>query len=303
MVLHQLSFAEGPPPRLSPDDPDATVWPGPEGPLAVAQRVGEWCHVALAGLASYSFPVVSEDRSVRCVARPQAGVEAGLVVDAYYRTVVPLALQVYGLESMHGAAVDRGGRALVLCGASGTGKSTLARALAARGAAVLADDGLVVEVIGGPEPAALLHPLPFALMLREPSAAHFGERARARAPVGADEAGAGAASSGPASAGADGAGPRGAGPAETAPPVPLAAVVLLERVAAGGPRLSRLEPAEAFTGLLAHAYSFSLAGKGRNRRMVAAYLDLAKAVPVHRLRYPSGLERLEEVARLLAEFA
>ena len=50
-----------------------------------------------------------------------------------------------GLAMWHGSAVARGGRAFLFCGEAGAGKSTMAGALLARGAALVADDLSRVE--------------------------------------------------------------------------------------------------------------------------------------------------------------
>jgi HPr kinase/phosphorylase len=50
---------------------------------------------------------------------------------------------------VHGSAVAVDGRAVLILGASGSGKSALALALIGRGAALVADDRVVLEARGG----------------------------------------------------------------------------------------------------------------------------------------------------------
>ncbi|HYH82835.1 MAG TPA: hypothetical protein VEX86_23785 [Longimicrobium sp.] len=64
--------------------------------------------------------------------------------------VFGLVLRLRGLTCLHASAVALGGRAILLCGPSRSGKSTTAAAFAARGHRVLADDVAVVEWEGGP---------------------------------------------------------------------------------------------------------------------------------------------------------
>ncbi|HEY5977050.1 MAG TPA: hypothetical protein VIT85_04270 [Solirubrobacterales bacterium] len=60
-------------------------------------------------------------------------------------------LAMRGDLALHAAAIEAGdGRAVVFCGPSHRGKSTIARALAAGGHRVLAEDGLVVTLDGPP---------------------------------------------------------------------------------------------------------------------------------------------------------
>jgi hypothetical protein len=57
--------------------------------------------------------------------------------------------QLSGELGLHGAAVELGGRAVVLVGGSGYGKSTLAAALCARGGRLLADDAVALATADG----------------------------------------------------------------------------------------------------------------------------------------------------------
>jgi excisionase family DNA binding protein len=58
------------------------------------------------------------------------------------------ALAAHGRETMHASAVDVGGRAIVVSGDSGRGKSTLATALCANGGRLLADDLVSIRFDG-----------------------------------------------------------------------------------------------------------------------------------------------------------
>jgi hypothetical protein len=69
--------------------------------------------------------------------------------------LLPLASLLRGLEPLHASAVVVDGRALLLMGASGTGKSSVALHLVARGAAFLADDVAALELRDG---AVVAHP-------------------------------------------------------------------------------------------------------------------------------------------------
>lgn len=65
------------------------------------------------------------------------------------------------LLSMHATAVNGGGNTLVLAGRSGTGKSTLAAGLLARGYALLSDEPTVIDL-----PGAEVLPVPLGLGLK-----------------------------------------------------------------------------------------------------------------------------------------
>ena len=280
MELFKLTFDTLAQPALRTDDAAAIVWHSEDNkPAVIAKRVGEWCWFRIDGLATYRFPVESPDRVVRCVADPDDRRRLRTVVDVYYRSVVPLALHVYGLEAMHGTAVQVGEGTLTICGFSHAGKTTLTYAMERRGHRVLADDGVVID----PHtltPGFAVQPIPFALMLREPVAEHFGTAVRERVTITDDAAS-----------------------TVTVPPVPLNAVVVLDRVDAGTPNLAALSLREAYESLLRHCYVFSLDDPARKGRMLSAYARFANTVPVYRFTYPNGMQHLDAAAAALEELA
>jgi hypothetical protein len=62
--------------------------------------------------------------------------------------VLPLAAVLRGFDVLHASAVALGGQAVAFLGASGTGKTTLASRIVARGAPLVTDDVLAIEVTG-----------------------------------------------------------------------------------------------------------------------------------------------------------
>jgi hypothetical protein len=86
----------------------------------------------------------------------------------------------------------------------------------------------------------------------------------------------------------------------------LGGVLVLERVA-GSPApesfaVERLDAGAALVAVLAHAYCFELEDAERKRRMMDQFLALVARVPVHRLRYRSGLDRLPALVAGLDSF-
>jgi hypothetical protein len=63
--------------------------------------------------------------------------------------VLPLAAALRGLEILHASAVEIAGYAVAFLGGSGVGKTTLAARIVARGAALVTDDVLAVDVANG----------------------------------------------------------------------------------------------------------------------------------------------------------
>ena len=85
---------------------------------------------------------------------------------------LPFAAVAAGLEVLHAAAVVLAGRAVAVTGTSGAGKSSVAAALALRGAELLTDDVLAVERSDG---GLVAHPGPPLLALRAAEVTTLGD--------------------------------------------------------------------------------------------------------------------------------
>ena len=247
--------------------PDVEVWRGAGGAVVAYGTIRDGQHwIEVPGVARFRFGRSSR----RVIARPDPAAGPGLVEDAYLRAVLPLALQVQGMEVLHASAVCSPRGVVAFCAESGTGKSTLAAGLGERGYRPWADDAVAVDTSSIPVTSARL---PFRLRLRPASTAFFGgERA---AMVAGSEA------------------PRG----DAVERVPVAALCLLRRTdyVAGAVAAERLSASAALSAVLAHACCFSLRDPDRKRAMVRHFVSLATRVPVFEVRIESGLERLPAV--------
>jgi hypothetical protein len=192
------------------------------------------------------------------------------MVDAYQRNVLPLVLQLRGHEVLHASAVQTEDGLFVFCGVSGAGKSTFAYRLSRRGYAVWADDAVVLGAEG--DGAVALH-VPFRLGL-PPSEMSNGPDEPHHEPS------AGAAA-------------------------PILGFLILAQNGPGGPLVDvkRLQPVDAFTALVPHAYCFKLSDSDRNAVMLDRYLRLASSVPTFEVRYLADLDHVDAVLDELEERA
>ena len=197
--------------------------------------------------------------------------------------VFGMVLRLRGLTCLHASAVSLDGRALLVCGRAGAGKSTTAAAFAARGRAVLADDVAALErgpegfrVRGAypqlrlwPDAVRALYGGEDALPLLTPNwEKRFLDLAAARA----FEPG----------------------------PLPLAAVYLLApRERDGAPRVEAVAPAEAVLALIANTYVGWVPDAAAQGRDLALYGRLAREVPVLRAVPHADPARLPELCALL----
>lgn len=280
--ISDLEFIDVEQPVLDATTPDVTVWSdGASGPVAYGATRGDWHWLRFMGVGTYRFPARPSGLTIAAGVVPEPGVGRDTIVDSYYRSIVPLALQAYGLEALHGSAVEFPSGVVTMCADRETGKSTIAFALKRRGHEVVADDAVVLSVPGAEDGGPVtVHPLPFEVRLRTQTAVHFDVPDRRHVAV-------------------DGASPRARSDDLT-----LRAIVLLSRDDhVGSVHATRLSPNQAFAGVLSQSHAFTLADGPRKRAMIRSYLRLVASVPVYRLSYPTGLEYLDSICEHLETIA
>jgi hypothetical protein len=203
---------------------------------------------------------------------PEHGRPREILEDAFRRGAVPVALLQREHEVLHASAVLSSRGVVAFCAASGTGKSTLAAALAAAGCEFWGDDFVAWRVAGGAVECAW-----------SPSAHRLD-------PAAHDVV-------------------RGIEPVSHAVSVQadrlarLAAVVIMSRVERAHGRTARVVPvpaSRAFTAVLPHAHECSIGGPERVRRSVERYLELCARTPVFQLAFTPDLS---QVARLAHDVA
>jgi hypothetical protein len=188
-------------------------------------------------------------------------------------SAVPLLAGERGALPLHASAAAVGGRAVVICGVTGRGKSTLAATLAARGHEVIAEDGVVVRF---EEDEPMVWPGLTGVMITGEAASAVGipdavGRADARGRVFVQTRRA------------------------VAGPAPVAAVVILMERAGDRVSLITPKPAKAHRELLAHVI-------GANRRGPVAFASAARLVervPVYLLVVPDSINELVRAVEAL----
>lgn len=229
-----------------------------------------WWAMELPQLATFKLDA-SARSTIRVFARP--GADRAMIEDLYRRSVVPLFMQALGRETMHASAVSGSRGVLAFCGDRGTGKSTIAYALARRGLAQHADDTLVLSFDNG---AVRTVPLQFTPRLRPAARTFFGH----------------------------GAGIGDFPESHDTHAEPLATVFILRRDdACSEPRVTRLTPPAAFEALLRHAHCFEPGNPVQRRRLLQNYLDVSTKVPVFGVTFAPGLDGLERLLDRLLQAA
>jgi hypothetical protein len=245
------------------------AWRDEEGSLfAHGYRSGSSHWLEVPGVGVFRFDLGGPS----IVAVPEPGVPRESIVDSYRRLILPNALQALGHEVLHASGVLAPQGVVALCARRRTGKSTTAYGLGRRGYGLWADDAVALEIAG----RSVLSPrLPFAMRLR-PDTASFFESNRETPGDSIDR---------PESA-------------------PLAIVCALEQTSGPGNasvEIQQLAPREAFLALLENCYWFSMADPERKRAMMSRYLDVSALVPVVRLRFTAGLEKLDKILDLVED--
>ena len=251
--------------RFRPEaaDGEVEVWAGNDGFEAYGYTAGGYCWAHFPGAASFRF--LPDHGAV--VALPDTTGSPDSIEDTYLRGVLPLVLQLRGQEVLHASAVSTPRGLVVLCGVSGTGKSTFAYGLSRRGFPLWADDAVVLDIADGDTGA---WQVPFRLRLHADAATFFGGDAGKQSRA-----------------------------ATTPSRSSFHALLILERQAESVPpppvRISRLAPTDAFVGLLPHAYCFRLSDPARKASMLDRYLRIASSVPTFELCYRPGLGDISTV--------
>src|SRR3954453_4998800 len=197
---------------------------------------------------------------------PVLPVVAGLddrLRDSFTRGVIPVVLLSRGFEALHASAVNGPNGVVAICAASGTGKSTLALALAAEGLSHWADDTVVYHLAAGD-----------VLSLQLPCVPRIADTPR------------------------DPAGKASASPAGCVRPVTR--IYHLVRDECGDPRRPVFTPIHAearFERLLAHAHPFDMGPEARRRAFITSLLDVSRTVDSWECRFAPALEELPSLAR------
>ena len=242
---------------LKPDGspPDTNVWRSIDGKLCAFSRShGDRHWLNWPGVASFRF--TGDGDAVTAV--PYAPTRLELIRTTFHHSVLPLALQARGRESLHASAVLTDNGVVGICGTAQTGKSTLAYALSGRGRTQWSDDAIVWD-FSGKRPTTIA--LPFEVRLRPPASSLF--RVASRSAVKA--------------------------PPTATSHAPLAALCVLARAAidrtAPPVSIERLGGAHALTTVLEHAHCFNPYNAVRKRQMLVNYLELLSRVPVYEVRF------------------
>lgn len=229
------------------------AWPGDAADVVVWRRETRLRITA----DTITVDTADDDFARQCVVGPGLGV----------------LLHRRGRFVLHGSAVRVGGRAVVLVGHKGAGKSTTAAALVARGHGLLTDDLVALADVDG-RPHVL--PGPTQMKLWTASAEALG-LADAVAPF---------------MTGLDKGVWHGARPAEGA--APLACVGVLDWDDAL--TLAPLDGTKAFGDVFAHAYAPRFLGAATAAGLMGACSALVRSVPVLRVARPRDLGAVDALA-------
>jgi hypothetical protein len=273
------------PTRLELSDPDElSAGVEPDAPTLVeSDEPGEVWRLERSAALGYvlttdrygTFAISEDGRRIRCAPPEAPGWQHCLRGQA-----LPFAALLRGLETFHASAVALDGRALAFAGRSTAGKTSVAVNLMLRGAELLTDDVVALELGDG---APLAHPGASVISLRHAEAAALAGRALplGEALEGDEEATRVLA-------------PR----CEQA--LPLAALYFLDRAGGDSVRIEPMEPDPRL--LLAASFNFVVQSPERLRNQLEVCARIAAAVPVFRLTSGPGVTAAA-VARAVEEHA
>jgi hypothetical protein len=280
-ALPELRGAADDPTRVRLADGEALAWPFGEAERIVqedepgsprerfAERHPEAGHRLYA--AGFGEAIISADGRL-VTGSPRERVP-GRFERLLVGRVLPWTALVRGLEVFHAAAVTIDGRAVVLIGQSGAGKTSLALRLLLSGAGFLTDDVLAID--RGPDGQPRAHPGARVAGLRAPEQERLTAAERgALGPLRVLDDKAYAAL------------------VPCAEPAPLGAVFFLTRPGEeshAGPLVERLQRPAA-EPLLAGTFVLSVRTPARLANLLELCADIAATVPQYRVRIGSGAD-------------
>jgi hypothetical protein len=242
-----------------PRDPFVQIWHDYGGePCAYAYHLNGdyWLHIPQ--VASYCFSKTGTD----ITAFPQPSVSHAKVQDLFSRVVFPIALHARGMEVLHASAVLTKAGVIAFCAMADTGKSTTAYALSCRGYMQWADDAVPFEIKDGHVTAV---PHPFMVRL-DPDAEEYLGRKEPSKKISLEDS-----------------------------RKRLVALFVLKRSSNpndGEIRIDQFSAAEAFRAVLLHGHFFNLKTTELMKQMVSNYLKLTSLIPVFRVSFKPGFDRL-----------
>jgi hypothetical protein len=200
-------------------------------------------------------------------------------------TVLSAAICQRGFPGFHGSAVAIDGQAVAFLGHRGSGKSTMAAALYARGHDLLTDDLVVISDLDGPAGPTIVPGFPQLKLFPEAASASLGDDPEAlpRLIAGFEKRARRVTS----------------GFAKT--PIPLRAIYLLEKDSQLA--IEPIAPHKTLFEVLRHSYAARIFNKSLTGARAAAHFqqcaDLVRKIPVCKLKRPVDLEKLPAVVDLL----
>jgi hypothetical protein len=251
----------------------------PDDPWAIERWFGNHVAIEFPGWATFEL-----SREYVALVADETN-DADLVAHLLLDHVVPRLVALRGDLMLHAAGVvGPSGRAHLLLGKTGAGKSTTVACLVAAGWALLDDDGIrVIETNDGP----VAVPGTEGMRLHSASAKVLLPDARPGRPIAKGH-------------------PKWRFLAESGgfriaqAPAHIAGVYLLQRTDVPEPRVELLGLADALSTIVEHGFHMADEPATIARQAFERATTLAAAAPVRRLLHPPGLDRLDETLELLA---
>jgi len=221
------------------------------------------CAIHFPGLATYHYEPGKADLRV-CAEGNSVNLEQ--IEDTFYRSVAPLVIQFIGHEVLHASAVVTEQGLIVICGRSGSGKSSFAYGLSQRGYAHWADDAVT---LAPSKQIVRSKKLKCPIRLRENVSQYYEKEGGRESPH--DTSGWGEI-------------------IPTGSLLPVVSIIVLNPLQdakgeSAQPKLSRLPPSLALRHLMENAYCFTLDDNERKKSFFQHYVAITSMVTVYQFKY------------------
>lgn len=261
---------------------EVALWQDPSGPLRLSRIVSDnLTHYRLYLDEDVAIDILP-NRHLMILARPDV---PQITIDHFLADqVLPRLISQDGEFVLHSGAVRLGRSAILILGASGLGKSTLATSFQNEGSGLMGDDAIVISADEVPSATALysslrLFPDSITALLPEDVSceeiAHYSDKQRISVPVVKHIESTSA---------------------------PIKAMFVLGQPSVADICVTRLSTAQACMAIVENSFALDPTDREKARSRLERASDLARQIPAFALSYPRDYARLPEVrAAILSE--
>jgi len=259
------------------EDKNIETWSDINGKIcAYGERIGKEFIFYIPKIGYYSFyqksDVVTYFDSFHC--------NKTVVKDVFFRTIIPMYLNVNGMQTLHASGILTKNGVIALSGQSGVGKSTLAYELYKKGYRLWADDAVTIRIH---KSRITSFQLPFTLRIKDKhrrimnlnftDGSNYHSFNKLKKYKVNEQ---------------------------------INCIIELVRINTTNSKkfsIVKLNPGNALKSLIKHSYCFTLKDSDIKKKMIDSYLKVTKATAIYRLNFMDGKSLIPDIVNKIEQLA